>query len=80
LGLSWEWRLGANSKFTERFVFHPNFDDSADWRLMSMTAIESSINSWLALRFGFDLRYRNQPIDDADSTDTTSTASVVINF
>jgi putative salt-induced outer membrane protein len=32
LGLSWEWRLGANSKFTERFVFHPNFDDSADWR------------------------------------------------
>ena len=80
LGLGWEWKLGANSKLTERFVFHPNFDDTDDWRLMSMTAIESAINDWLALRLGFDLRYRNQPIDDADSTDTTSTASVVINF
>jgi len=80
LGLSWEWRLGASSKLTERFVLHPNFDDSEDWRLMSMTAIESSINSWLALRFGFDLRHRNQPIGDADSTDTTSTASVVLTF
>lgn len=80
LGLSWEWKLGANSKFTERLVVLPNFDDTDDWRLQSLTAIESAINDWLALRLGFDLRYRNQPIDDADSTDTTSTASVVINF
>jgi putative salt-induced outer membrane protein len=80
LGLSWEWKLGASSKLTERLVFLPNFDDTDDWRLQSLTAIESSINSWLALRLGFDLRYRNQPIDDAESTDTTSTASVVINF
>jgi hypothetical protein len=34
----------------------------------------------LALRFGFDLRCRNQPIGDADNIDTTSTASVVFNF
>ena len=80
LGLSWEWKLGASSKLTERFVLHPNFDDSQDWRLMSLTAIESSINSWLALRLGFDVRYRNQPIGDADDTDTTSTASVVFTF
>jgi putative salt-induced outer membrane protein len=80
LGLTWEWKLGANSKLTERLVFLPNFDDTDDWRLQSLTAIESTINDWLALRFGFDLRYRNQPIDGADSTDTTSTASVVFNF
>ncbi len=80
LGLSWEWKLGASSKLTERLVFLPNFDDTDDWRLTSLTAVESSINEWLALRFGFDLRFRNQPIDDADSTDTTSTASVVFNF
>ena len=81
LGLDWEWKLGANSKLTERLVLLPNFDDSDDWRLSSITAIESAINSWLALRFGFDLRYRNQPVDDDfDSTDTTSTASVVFTF
>ena len=61
-------------------MFYPNFDTGSDWRLTSMTAIEAAVNSWLALRFGFDLRYRNEPIDDAKGTDTTSTASVVFNF
>jgi putative salt-induced outer membrane protein len=79
-GLSWEWKLGASSKLVERLVFLPNFDDSADWRLNSLTAIEAAINEWLALRLGYDIRHRNQPIGDADSTDTTSTASVVFNF
>jgi len=79
-GLSWEWKLGANSKLVEQLVFLPNFDDSADWRLNSLTAIEAAINEWLALRFGYDIRHRNQPIGDADGTDTTSTASVVFNF
>jgi putative salt-induced outer membrane protein len=80
LGLSWEWTLSKNSKLVERLVILPNFDDSSDWRLNSMTALESSINSWLALRLGFEIRYRNQPIGDADDTDTTSTASVVFTF
>jgi putative salt-induced outer membrane protein len=79
-GLTWEWQLGANSKLVERLVYYPNFDDSNDWRVTSFTAIEADINSWMALRFGYDIRHRNQPIGDADKTDTTSTASVVFNF
>jgi putative salt-induced outer membrane protein len=81
LGLDWEWKLGANSKLTERLVLLPNFDDTDDWRLNSLTALEAAVNDWLALRLGFDLRYRNRPVDDDfDSTDTTSTASVVFTF
>ena len=80
LGLYWERKLGANSKLTERLMFYPNFDTGSDWRMTSVTGIEAAVNSWLALRFGFDLRYRNEPIGDAKSTDTTSTASVVFNF
>jgi putative salt-induced outer membrane protein len=80
LGLSWDWQLGKNSKLTERLVYLPNFDDSADWRLTSLTAIEAAVNDWLALRFGYDIRHRNQPVGNADKTDTTSTASVVFNF
>ena len=79
-GLDWQWQLSKTSKLMQRLVFLPNFDDSADWRLNSLTAIEAAINEWLALRFGFDIRHRNQPIGVADSTDTTSTASVVFNF
>ena len=80
LGLDWQWQIGKTSKLTQRLVLLPNFDDTDDWRLNSLTAIEAAVNSWLALRFGYDLRYRNQPIGDAESTDTTSTASVVFNF
>jgi putative salt-induced outer membrane protein len=80
VGVTWEWQIGKTSKLSERLVYLPNFDDSADWRLNSITAIESAINDWLALRFGFDVRHRNQPIGNAEKTDTTSTASVVFNF
>ncbi|MDX2436335.1 MAG: DUF481 domain-containing protein [Acidobacteriota bacterium] len=80
LGLYWEKKLGASSRLTERLMFYPNFDTGSDWRLTSMTAIEADVNTWLALRFGFDLRHRNEPIGDAKGTDTTSTASVVLNF
>jgi putative salt-induced outer membrane protein len=80
LGLLWEWKLGENSKLVERLVFLPNFDNSSDWRLTSLTTIEAAINSWLALRFGYDIRHRNQPVGDNKSTDTTTTASVVFNF
>ena len=79
-GLGWEWRLSDNAKLTERLIFYPNFDNSADWRLTSMTGLEASVNAWLALRLGLDIRQRNEPIGDAEKTDMTSTASVVFNF
>ncbi len=79
-GLAWEWRLSKTAKLVERLMFYPNFDTTSDWRLTSMTAIEAAVNSWLALRFGYDLRHRNEPVGDAKSTDATSTASVVLNF
>ena len=79
-GVNWEWALSENSKLTEHLVFLPNFDNSDDWRLNSVTSLEAAVNSWLALRLGYEVRYRNQPIDNADSTDTTSTASVVFKF
>jgi putative salt-induced outer membrane protein len=79
-GLTWELKLGEKSKLVERLVYYPNFDNSTDWRLTSFTAIEADVNSWMALRFGYDIRHRNQPIGDSDKTDTTSTASVVFKF
>jgi len=80
LGLGWEWKLSESAKLTERLMFYPNFDTSSDWRLTSLTGLEAAVNSWLALRLGFDVRHRNEPIGDAKGTDTTSTASVVFNF
>jgi putative salt-induced outer membrane protein len=79
-GLAYEWKISDSASFTQRFLFYPNFDNSDDWRLNSDTGIQAAINDWLALKFGYELRYRNEPIGDADDTDTTTKFSVVLNF
>ncbi len=80
LGLDYEWKISDNSSLIQALDFYPNFDESSDWRLTSMTALQSAVNSWLAVKLGYEVRYRNQPIGDNDDTDTTSTASVVFTF
>jgi putative salt-induced outer membrane protein len=80
LGLNYEFKITDSSSLTQLLLFTPNFDDSDDWRLRSETALTAAINAWLAVKLGYEVRYRNQLIGDADSTDTTSSASVVFSF
>lgn len=80
LGLDYEWRISDNASLIQVLDFFPNFDESSDWRLNSVTSLQAAVNSWLAVKLGYEIRYRNQPIGDNEDTDTTSTASVVFTF
>jgi putative salt-induced outer membrane protein len=85
LGLAYEWKITDTTSFTERVLFYPNFEESSDWRLSSDTGIQTAISSLLALKFGYEYRYRNEPLmladgSEADTTDTTTRFSVVFNF
>ncbi len=80
LGLAYEWKISDNASFTQLLAFYPNFEESSDWRLNSDTGLQAAVNSWLAVKLGFGVRYRNKPIDDNEDTDTTSSASVVFTF
>ena len=85
LGLAYEWKITDTTSFTERVLFYPNFEESSDWRLSSDTGIQTAISSLLALKFGYEYRYRNEPLmladgGEADTTDTTTRFSVVLNF
>jgi putative salt-induced outer membrane protein YdiY len=79
-GLKYEWKISDTASLYERLLFYPNFDDSADWRLSSDTGLQVSMTSLLAVKLGYEVRYRNEPIDDLDSTDTTTKASLVFTF
>jgi putative salt-induced outer membrane protein len=79
-GLSYEWTISDSASLTERLLYYPNFDVSSDWRLASDTALKASLTKMLALQLGYQVRYRNQPIDDNVKTDTTTKMSVVLNF
>lgn len=80
LGLSYEWKFSESASFTERLELYPNFDDTSDWRLNSVTAVTASLTKVLALQASYEVRYRNQPIGDNDDTDTATKISVVANF
>jgi len=80
LGLAYEYKFTDKTSFTQTVVFYPNFDESDDWRLDAETGVTASITDLLGLKFGYLYRYRNLPIGDAESTDTTTTMSVVMNF
>jgi putative salt-induced outer membrane protein YdiY len=80
LGLDYEYKFSDSASFTQTVDFFPNFDNSDDWRLLAETGVTAAISKTLGLKFGYLYRYRNEPIGDADSTDTTTTMSVVLNF
>jgi putative salt-induced outer membrane protein len=80
VGLSYEWKISESASFTQRFAYFPNFDTGDDWRFNSDSGIQAAISDWMAIRLGYELRYRNEPIGDAAATDSTTKASVVLTF
>ncbi len=79
-GFAYVWHVNEGTKFIQRAVYHPNFDNSDDWRLTAETALTTSLTQRLALKLGYQLRYDNHPADQAEKRDTTTTASLVVNF
>ena len=80
VGLAYEYKFSDTSSITQTVDFFPNFDESDDWRLVAETGVTASLTDLLGLKFGYLYRYRNLPIGDAESTDTTTTMSVVLTF
>ena len=72
--------LASLPRFPSGCSITPTSTTSADWRLGSDTAVTASLTKLLALQFSYLVRYRNQPIGDNEKTDTTTKASVVLNF
>jgi len=79
-GMSYEFKINDSTSLTERLLFYPNFDESADWRLSSDTGLQVAMSSFLAVKLSYEVRYRNQPIGNAEDTDTTGKVSLVMNF
>ncbi len=79
-GVTYAYVISESAKITERLMFYPNFDETDDWRLSSETAAQAALSKRFALKLGFILRYDHVPPPGFDTTDTTTTASVVWSF
>jgi len=79
-GIDYEWRISPTATFSQRLIYHPNFDRSTDWRAVSLTALAAAINQRLSVELGYEHRYRNEPIGDNDDVDTVTKMSLVWRF
>lgn len=72
--------LGASGDTTARFTFYPDFADSANYRSEAEATVQASMNSHLALKFGYLWRYSHVPTDGFKNADSTTTASLVLRW
>jgi putative salt-induced outer membrane protein YdiY len=93
--LAYEQKIGAASKFVQELEVLENLDDTDDLRARSLTSIQASLSTNLALKVAARILYDKQPatetlndingvaapiVRELDELDTILTATLVINF
>ena len=51
LGLDFAWHISKNAVLKQLLAYYPNFDESPDWRVESVTALEASLTDLFGVRF-----------------------------
>lgn len=72
--------FGAAGNTTQRFTYYPDFARRSAYRSEAELAAQAAMNSRLALKLGYLLRYSNEPVVGFKKTDNTTTASVVLRW
>jgi hypothetical protein len=72
--------IGASGATTQRFTFYPNFRDSDAYRSELELAAQAAMNTHFALKLGYLVRRSNLPVTGFKTTDTLTTASVVMQW
>jgi len=72
--------LSPAADTTQRFTFYPDFQVSDAYRAEAELTAQAAMNSRIALKIGYLLRYSNDPVPGFKKTDNTTTASVVLRW
>lgn len=52
----------------------------SSWNLNTETAITAALNSWMALKTSYVVKYDNEPVDNLKRADTVLGAALVVDF
>jgi putative salt-induced outer membrane protein YdiY len=72
--------FGAAGDTTQRFTFYPDFKETSAYRSEGEITAQAALNSRLALKLGYLIRFANRPVPNFKKTDNTTTASVVLRW
>lgn len=71
-------RISASASWDSQVTLFPNFNDANDYRLHGRLGLQAALNRHLGLRLGYDLKFDNEPVAGFGTTDTATTASLVL--
>jgi putative salt-induced outer membrane protein len=72
--------FGAAGDTTQRFTFYPDFSVTSAYRSEGEITAQAALNTRLALKLGYLIRFANSPVPGFKKTDNTTTASVVVRW
>jgi putative salt-induced outer membrane protein YdiY len=72
--------FGTAGDSTQRFTFYPDLTRSSAFRHEAEVTAQAALAAHFALKFGYLLRYSNDPVPGFKKTDNTATASVVVRW
>jgi hypothetical protein len=78
LQLGGDARLSETSSCDGQVTFFPHFKDSGDYRLHGHVGLQAALTQHLGLRLGYDLKFDHEPVAGFGTTDSSTTASLVL--
>ncbi len=74
------WEILDNLKFDQELSIRGSFKDADNYFVFSKTAFSSKINSTLSAGISYKVDYANTPALGKETTDTTLTANLIIDY
>ncbi len=72
--------FGTAGDTTQRFTYYPDFKTTSAYRSEAEITAQAAMSAHLALKIAYLLRYSNAPVPGFKTTDSTTTASVVLRW
>jgi putative salt-induced outer membrane protein len=77
----YQYAFTEKNKFSQSLEFLYNFENSKNYKVNSVTALVSALNSYLSMKASYEIKYNNLPVPSTlDKTDTMLGIALVINF
>ncbi len=74
------WQIIENLKFDQELSMRGSFEESDNYFVFSKTALSTKISDMFSAGISYKVDYANVPAEGKESTDTTLTANLIIDY
>ncbi|WP_170302310.1 DUF481 domain-containing protein [Desulfosarcina widdelii] len=77
----YDFVVSEGNKFFQGLEYLLDFEDSDNYKIISVTGVTSTLTRGLAIKVAYEIRYQNRPVPETvEKTDTTLSASLVLSY